>query len=155
MAASRILSLIVALASIAITIFTVSAAPAQAATHSRSWYGNTALNWAESHATGHYYVYGAAGPSSYDCSGLVMASFSHAGISLPHSTYSMLGSRHLHRIPLSQIHRGVLLFFGSGHVEFATIWHWMSYGAHNSRLLIGWRHWSSYYHPTAAYEVIP
>src|SRR5882724_641784 len=107
---SRALSLLVALASIAITILTVSTAPAQAATHSRSWYGNTALNWAESHATGHYYVYGGSGPS-YDCSGLVMASFQHAGISLPHSTYSMLGNRHLHRISLSQIHRGVLLFF--------------------------------------------
>lgn len=150
---NRALSLLVALASIAITIFTVSTAPAQASTHSASWYGNSALNWAENNANGHYYSYGGAGPSSYDCSGLVMTSFKHVGISLPHSTYSMLVSRHLHRIPLSRIHRGVIIFFGSGHVEFATKWwHW-SFGAHNSRRLIGWRQWTSYYHPTAAYEV--
>ncbi|MDT4892646.1 MAG: peptidoglycan DL-endopeptidase CwlO [Pseudonocardiales bacterium] len=32
------------------------------------------------------YVYGAAGPDSYDCSGLTMASWAAAGVSLPHSS---------------------------------------------------------------------
>ena len=31
------------------------------------------------------YVYGSAGPGSYDCSGLTMAAYAQAGISLPHS----------------------------------------------------------------------
>lgn len=35
------------------------------------------------------YSWGAAGPSSFDCSGLVMWSFQHAGISLPHSSQAM------------------------------------------------------------------
>ncbi len=33
------------------------------------------------------YVYGAEGPDSYDCSGLVMAAYASAGISLPRTTY--------------------------------------------------------------------
>ena len=116
--------------------------------------GNAALNWAESHAYGHWYGYGGSGPSVYDCSGLVMASFAHgAGIALPHSTYAMLGSRHLHRIPLSQARRGDLLFFGSGHVEINTIWYHQSFGAHHSGTRVGWRGWNGWYAPTAAYRV--
>lgn len=34
------------------------------------------------------YVYGAAGPAAYDCSGLVMAAYASAGIQLPRTTYS-------------------------------------------------------------------
>jgi cell wall-associated NlpC family hydrolase len=32
------------------------------------------------------YQYGAAGPDSYDCSGLTMWAWQHAGVSLPHSS---------------------------------------------------------------------
>ncbi len=32
------------------------------------------------------YVWGAAGPDSYDCSGLTMAAWAHGGVSLPHSS---------------------------------------------------------------------
>jgi cell wall-associated NlpC family hydrolase len=35
------------------------------------------------------YSWGAAGPSAFDCSGLVMWAFQHAGISLPHSSQAM------------------------------------------------------------------
>ncbi len=34
------------------------------------------------------YVWGAAGPGQFDCSGLVMWAFQQAGISLPHSSYA-------------------------------------------------------------------
>lgn len=34
------------------------------------------------------YVYGAAGPDSYDCSGLVMAAYATVGITLPRTTYA-------------------------------------------------------------------
>ena len=34
------------------------------------------------------YVWGAAGPGTFDCSGLVMWAFQQAGISLPHSSYA-------------------------------------------------------------------
>ncbi len=39
------------------------------------------------------YSWGAAGPSSFDCSGLVMWAFQHAGISLPHSSQAMAQRR--------------------------------------------------------------
>ena len=117
--------------------------------------GNAALNWAERHATGCWYSYGGSSCSQgYDCSGLVMEAFGHgAGIWLPHSTYAMLGNRHLHWIPLSKARRGDLMFFGSGHVEINTVWYHMTFGAHHSGTRVGWRTWSPYWHPTAAYRV--
>ena len=36
------------------------------------------------------YVWGAVGPHAYDCSGLVMDAYAHAGISLPHHTYEQM-----------------------------------------------------------------
>ena len=117
--------------------------------------GNAALNWAERHATGCWYSYGGSSCSrGYDCSGLVMEAFGHgAGIWLPHSTYAMLGSPHLHRIPLSQARRGDLMFYGSGHVEINTIWYHRTFGAHDWGERVGWASWGPWWHPTAAYRV--
>jgi cell wall-associated NlpC family hydrolase len=57
------------------------------------------------------YVYGAAGPSSFDCSGLTMWAWAHGGVSLPHSSQSQYsGSTH---IPISAIQPGDLLFYYS------------------------------------------
>jgi hypothetical protein len=36
------------------------------------------------------YIWGAAGPSAYDCSGLVQDSYKHAGIALPRTTYDLI-----------------------------------------------------------------
>lgn len=126
--------------------------PAEAAPSYSSWAGNAALNWAESHALGHPYVWAGTGPG-YDCSGLVMVAFEHAGISLPHSTYEMLASPHLHRIPLEDVQRGDLVFYGSGHVEIATRWYHESFGAHDFGTLVGWIRWSGWWEPTMAFEV--
>ena len=117
--------------------------------------GNAALNWAERHAAGCWYTYGGTSCAhGYDCSGLVMEAFGHgAGIWLPHSTYAMLGNRHLHRIPLSQARRGDLMFYGSGHVEINTIWYHQTFGAHHSGTRVGWRTWNQWWLPTAAYRV--
>ena len=115
-----------------------------------------ALDWAEANTLGHTYEFGGAGPGSYDCSGLVMAAYAHAdGSSLPHSTYAMLASPHLHQVPIADAPRGALLFFGTGHVELKTIWPHTSYGAHSSSdPIIGWRQWwPGSYEPTAAYIV--
>ena len=38
------------------------------------------------------YVYGAAGPDAWDCSGLTMAAWAAAGVSLPHSSSMQLSS---------------------------------------------------------------
>ena len=55
------------------------------------------------------YVWGAEGPSSYDCSGLVMAAYQKVGISLPHYTGSQwTAGRHIDR---SELRAGDLVFF--------------------------------------------
>jgi cell wall-associated NlpC family hydrolase len=41
---------------------------------------------------GDAYVYGASGPSSFDCSGLTMMAWAQAGVSLPHSSSGQMGS---------------------------------------------------------------
>jgi cell wall-associated NlpC family hydrolase len=41
---------------------------------------------------GDAYVYGAAGPSSFDCSGLTMMAWAQAGVSLPHSSGAQMSS---------------------------------------------------------------
>jgi cell wall-associated NlpC family hydrolase len=62
------------------------------------------------------YVWGAAGPDSFDCSGLVVWAFAQAGRSgLPHSTYSLINLGV--EVPLDQLQVGDLLFSSSlGHV---------------------------------------
>jgi cell wall-associated NlpC family hydrolase len=62
------------------------------------------------------YVFGAAGPGSYDCSGLTMAAWAHAGVSLPHSAADQYNyGRHVSR---SELQPGDLVFFYQpiGHV---------------------------------------
>ncbi|MBC7461117.1 MAG: C40 family peptidase [Thermoleophilia bacterium] len=62
------------------------------------------------------YVYGAAGPSSFDCSGLVVWAFGQAGRGgLPHSTYSLIGMGV--EVPMSQAQVGDLVFTNNaGHM---------------------------------------
>ena len=89
----------------------------------------------------------------YDCSGLVMEAFGHgAGIWLPHSTYAMLRSPHLHWIPLSQARRGDLMFYGSGHVELYAHGD-LTFGAHDAGTIISWIQFGPWWHPTAYYRV--
>jgi cell wall-associated NlpC family hydrolase len=57
------------------------------------------------------YQWGAAGPNSYDCSGLTMWSWAHAGVSLPHSSSSQYGATV--RVAQGDWEPGDLLFFGS------------------------------------------
>ncbi|MEU8249830.1 NlpC/P60 family protein [Nonomuraea sp. NPDC048916] len=55
------------------------------------------------------YVWGAEGPSSYDCSGLVMAAYQQVGISLPHYTGSQwTAGRHISK---EELRPGDLVFF--------------------------------------------
>ena len=41
---------------------------------------------------GDSYVYGAAGPDSFDCSGLTMMAWAQGGVSLPHSSGAQMSS---------------------------------------------------------------
>jgi cell wall-associated NlpC family hydrolase len=62
---------------------------------------------------GHRYVWGTAGPSTYDCSGLVMAAFLRIGIHLPHQSGG-IAARGRH-VPAGQWRPGDVLVW-SGHV---------------------------------------
>ncbi len=55
------------------------------------------------------YVYGAAGPDAFDCSGLVQWAFAQAGISLPHFSGAQYADT-VH-IPMSALEPGDLVFF--------------------------------------------
>ncbi len=68
----------------------------------------TVLYWAHQ-ALGRPYVYGAAGPDSFDCSGLVMWAFGHAGVSLPHSAQAQYDDTT--RVPISDLQPGDLVFY--------------------------------------------
>lgn len=62
---------------------------------------------------GDRYVAAAAGPNSFDCSGLTMTAWRQAGVSLPH--YSRSQYSVTRRVPLSQAQAGDLVFyFGRG-----------------------------------------
>jgi cell wall-associated NlpC family hydrolase len=66
------------------------------------------------------YVWGAAGPDSFDCSGLVMAAYASAGINLPH--YSGAQYESLPHVALSAMLPGDILFWGDGGSEHAAIY---------------------------------
>jgi cell wall-associated NlpC family hydrolase len=56
------------------------------------------------------YRWGASGPSSFDCSGLTMWAWGHAGVSLPHSSRAQYSQgRH---VSYGELQPGDLVFFG-------------------------------------------
>jgi cell wall-associated NlpC family hydrolase len=67
------------------------------------------------------YRYGAAGPGSFDCSGLIYYSFRKAGIrNVPRTSSAQAGRAH--HIKKSSLRRGDLMFFtNGGHVYHAAI----------------------------------
>ena len=55
------------------------------------------------------YVFGAAGPGAFDCSGLTMSSWQQAGVSLPHSALNQYNyGRH---VSWDRLQPGDLMFF--------------------------------------------
>ena len=61
------------------------------------------------------YQWGATGPNSFDCSGLVMAAWASAGVDIPRDTYEQWAG--LPHIPVSEMEPGDLIIYdGEGHV---------------------------------------
>ncbi|MER7520086.1 NlpC/P60 family protein [Streptomyces sp. NPDC126499] len=58
------------------------------------------------------YVWGATGPSGFDCSGLTQAAWRAAGVSLPRTTYTQINAGR--RVSRSELAPGDLVFFYSG-----------------------------------------
>jgi cell wall-associated NlpC family hydrolase len=82
--------------------------------------GDVAANWALTQL-GKPYQWGAAGPDTYDCSGLTMMAWARAGVSLLHYTgYQWEEGPH---VPLDQLQRGDLLFYATDNSDPATIHH--------------------------------
>jgi hypothetical protein len=105
----------------------------------------TAMHFALAQA-GKPYRYGATGPSSFDCSGLVLKAYAKAGISLPRTANDMYHSSKLSHISAGSARWGDLIFWISGghayHVELATTKRGVSFGAHHSGTRISYRGFS-------------
>jgi cell wall-associated NlpC family hydrolase len=82
--------------------------------------GDIAADWALTQI-GKPYLWGGAGPEAYDCSGLTMQAWAHAGVPLLHWTgYQWVEGPH---VPVSQLQRGDLVFFATNTSDPTTIHH--------------------------------
>jgi cell wall-associated NlpC family hydrolase len=59
------------------------------------------------------YQYAGAGPATFDCSGLTMAAWAAAGVSLPHNSEAQFGS--FPKVPMNALQPGDVVWF-PGHV---------------------------------------
>jgi len=66
------------------------------------------------------YVWGAAGPTTFDCSGLILWAYAQVGINLPH--YSGAQYQVTTRISASQLQPGDLVFYGPGASEHVAMY---------------------------------
>lgn len=116
--------------------------------------GASILAVAETRA-GDWYSYGADGPGSFDCSGLVYWAARQLGIGMPRDTYEMLAEGVAEGILIPTWHpaAGDLAFYGSGHVEIFAHGHDMTFGALEPGTRVGFHRWSGYWHPTMFFAV--
>ena len=79
------------------------------------------LKAVEKYGEGHRYVWGAAGPSTFDCSGLVMYALKHAyGINYPHFSGAQYGmTQHISK---ANARMGDLVFWGTGGGEHVGVY---------------------------------
>ncbi len=66
------------------------------------------------------YQYAAAGPNTFDCSGLTMMAWAAAGVSMPH--YSGAQYAMFPHVPLNELEPGDLLFWGPGGSEHVAMY---------------------------------
>jgi cell wall-associated NlpC family hydrolase len=105
--------------------------------------------------TGDWYSYGADGPGSFDCSGLVYWAAHQLGISMPRDTFTMLAQGVAEGILVPTWHpvAGDLAFYGTGHVEIVDRGHDVTFGALQTGTRVGPHHWSGWWHPTMYFQV--
>ena len=72
------------------------------------------------------YRYGADGPRSFDCSGLLKYSYKKAGLRLPRTSSAQ--AHRAHRIPKRNLRRGDLMFFTDGG------------GVYHAAMFLKWKH---------------
>ncbi len=82
--------------------------------------GNMAANWALQQL-GKPYVWAAAGPGAFDCSGLAMRAWEQAGVQLDHWTGTQWTSGP--HVPIGDLQRGDLVFFATDTADPNTIHH--------------------------------
>ncbi|MGZ4493850.1 MAG: NlpC/P60 family protein [Nocardioides sp.] len=88
----------------------VAPAPVAAPSVPASGRAGAAVSYAMAQV-GKAYVYGAAGPNAFDCSGLTMMAWGAAGVSLPHSAAAQMSSGT--PVSESQLQPGDLVFYYS------------------------------------------
>ena len=71
-------------------------------------------------ALGRPYQFAAAGPYAFDCSGLTMWAWAHAGVSLPHTAAGQMAS--VRRVSMSALMPGDLIFMGYGYIHHVGIY---------------------------------
>jgi cell wall-associated NlpC family hydrolase len=67
------------------------------------------------------YVWAAAGPNAWDCSGLTMGAWKRAGVQLPH--YAAAQYEQIQHISADQLHAGDLIFWADNANDPGTIFH--------------------------------
>jgi peptidoglycan DL-endopeptidase CwlO len=82
--------------------------------------GDIAANWVLTQL-GKPYVWAADGPASYDCSGLTMRAWEQVGVRIDHWTGTQWTSGP--HVPMGELRRGDLLFFGQITSDPGTIHH--------------------------------
>jgi cell wall-associated NlpC family hydrolase len=66
------------------------------------------------------YAYGSAGPGTFDCSGLTMFVWSHAGVELPHNAAAQYDS--IRHVAMKDLRPGDLVFSGRGGIGHVGIY---------------------------------
>jgi len=88
--------------------------------HGSSSAGRGAVAWARQQV-GLPYQWGAAGPGSYDCSGLTMMAWQSVGVSLSHSSRAQY--QETHHVTYSELRPGDLLFYATNTSDPGSIHH--------------------------------
>ena len=75
---------------------------------------------------GRPYIFGAAGPESFDCSGLTKYAYARAGVELAHNTRAVAGDVRYRTVSEpADFHRGDLIYFdtvGNSDIDHVGLW---------------------------------